>query len=710
MGFLGMFFQGGIFGFILFGIALYAFLSWSDYSVSQPKLDSMSDPGLGGGPWQMPTTSQMAVPIVFGTVRIPMPLVHYRLEGDQYRDMWLVACAGEQWSTLHEQYQTQLGTVWLNDYLLSQLPEYTTNTSEFDREHIWGQFYESGRGVTLLWTSTGKHVFVKHVPPGERRESYAMQCNVAGGVTCKVRMIHQFEPGGVTNTYHVKVVYISDVPQAEHTVFNGSVFKHATQTVKAGKSSETIEVGGTKESIHEIVLPYEGSFVVSVDCISSTNGGKLYLDSVELTDNQLRSETINTFGTSLFLMRVTDHVGDLARPIITGVVTGGPSNPAMALWWVLTDTELGLGMPEEALDFVSFSEAADKCDQYNYTFNRGYCNFTDFEEVIRDICAAGRLYLTEYNGKISCIFDEEVPAENVRVVDIDNCATKVEYGDASVQRIPNRFNIKYVDAKMDYAVQDLVLDDVILQDATRSIREQTIGLYGVTDQEKAWELGWYHAKWSQASKWLEFEMTPRLWDLIPTSVIKTTSTNDAYLDGKEWMVVGIEEAEPGKYKAKCIIYPREAYTPATYTASWPSVQIEDPWQPLEGSPNISPAVDITDPPEEFEHTADGKAIVNLSFTGFDSETQYVVIYRSYDGENYHQLTSINAKGKTTVTYEYIEDEAWTFIWYKFVAVKSWDDTAVDLGAVGRRQLYIPGVEENVPGYGLGHYGYQPFGY
>ena len=53
--------------------------------------------------------------------------------------------------------------------------------------------------------------------------------------------------------------------------------------------------------------------------------------------------------------------------------------------------------------------------------------------------AAGRLLLGEYGGKISCIFDEVIPAENVRVVDVETMCDNINYGDTNLQSIPNRF-------------------------------------------------------------------------------------------------------------------------------------------------------------------------------------------------------------------------------------------------------------------------------
>lgn len=711
----GMF--SGLLGWLFFGAALYAWLTYKDPSVSQPKTDAMSDPGLGGGPWAHPTSSQTPVPLVFGTVRTPMPLVHYRLEGDQYRDMWLVCAVCEQWSTLLDGYVTALGTIWLNDIPFANFPRYTTDSNVYDRDHDWARFFESGRGVQIYWSSAGKHVFVKPVDVGSTAESYALQCSrddVGGnGVTLEIRCIHQFEAGGTTQSWKETVFYTSDVSGSpEIVVFENSQYFHLTQEVETGKGTDTVEVGGTLETVHSVTLPYKGTFKVIVELVSSTAEGKLYLDSVELIDSVLESETVDSYGTSSVVIRVQDGDGSLVRPQITGQVTGGPSNPAEALYWLLTNKEVSLGIETLYIDDVSFTEAAAKCDEYGYRFDRAYCATGSYETAIKDMLAAGRLLLGEYGGKISCIFDEAVPAESVRVVDLDTMADGVNYGDTSLQNIPNRFSIKYLDDMVEDTVQDLLLEDIDLQARSGVVNEKVIELYGVKSQAKAWELGWYHALWSQASKWLEFDMKPMLWDLSPGSVIKTTSDDDPYLDGKEWMLVGFDESEPGRYRAKAIQYMRTAYTAPEYTADYPDVYLETPTPVLSPSQRIlgsggSLILESVIP----ESLPNGSVRNTITISGVSEDAQSVKLYRSYDRGNYSLATEAQARSyiwaQDHVIVSADENLPWTYVWYK--ASVTTNDGESPLSGAPMLQAYIVGSEDTLPGYGRGSYGWQPYG-
>lgn len=703
----------GLLGWLFFGAALYAWLTYKDPSTSTPKTDPMSDPGLGGGPWNHPTSSQTPVPLVFGTVRTPMPIIHYRLEGDQYRDMWLVTAVGEQWSTLLDGYITKLGTIWLNDVPLASFPRYTTDSNIYDRDHDWARFFESGRGVNIYWSSAGKHVFIKPVDVGGDAESYALQCtrnNVGGnGVVAKIRCIHQFEAGGTTQSWREKIFYTSEVAGSpEVLVFSGTQFFHLTQHVESGKSSEDVEVGGTLETVHSVVLPYKGTFKVIVELISSTADGKLYFDSVELEDSVLQSETINSYGTAMVLIRVQDGDGSLTRPQVHGAVTGGPSNPAEALYWLLTNMEVSLGIEGLYIDDVSFTEAASKCDEYGYRFDRAYCATGSYETAIKDMLAAGRLLLGEYGGKISCIFDEAVPAESVRVVDLDTMADNTNYGDTSLQNIPNRFSIKYLDDMVDDTVQDLLLEDIELQNKAGVVNEKVIELYGVKSQSKAWELGWYHALWSQASKWLEFDMKPLLWDLSPGSVIKTTSADDPYLDGREWMLVGADESEPGRYRAKAIQYMRAAYIAPDYTADYPDVYLETPTPvstPIAQIHATGGTVSVSS--VATQQLPSGVARQTVTLSGIPAEAETVKVYRSYNGRSYSLLSEIQPEGQASQTLNYNETETWSYAWYKTSITRNGQETP--LTGAPTKQVYVVGSESTLPGYGRGGYGWQPYG-
>lgn len=703
----------GVLGWLFFGAAIYAWLTFDNtYNVTNSPQSSFSDPGVGSGPWAHPTSSQTPIPLVFGTTRSSMPIIHYRLEGSKYQDMWLVCAVGEDWSTLEQGYATAVGDVWLNDTKLSKFSRFTIDPNLFDKEHDWCNLFPNGRGASIHWSSAGKHTFQTQAKVDAPIESYNLQVShdVAGAsiVQCTVRLIHQFIEGGTTQAFKVSAVYSSPVSGSPTIIlFNSSVTKTATQTVQQGKETETVNVAGTGESTYTANLPYRGTFKIKVELFSSSNGGKLYLDSIELTDSILQSEPVDSYGTSLLLIHVRDVDGTMSKPNVSGMVTGGPSNPAEALLWLLQNKEVSLGIKADYIDEISFMESASKCDESGYSFNRAYCSTSSFEGVIADMTRAGRLLLGEYGGKLACIYDEEIPAVNTRTVDMMTMADNTNYGDCGLQNIPNRFLLKYVDQFMESTAQDIVLEDASLQQKAGVINEKSIDLYGVTTQSKTWELGWYHAKWAQASKWLEFDMKPILWDLSPATVITTVSTEDPYLHGKEWMLVGFDETEPNKYRAKAIEYKRDAYTAHNFVEEIPDVYIEEYVPSAQSEAPSVPSGTVVISLDKVEHTTDGVARVFLILSGIPSDGASIKLYRSYDGHTFGLLAQATITGPS-LSYNYPEVQQWTFVWWKSTVVSSKGETSLD--GAPMTQAYIVGLEEAVPGYGLGEYGRQPYGY
>ena len=65
---VGALFGGSVFGWLIAGAALYYAFSSSGMSMTQPKFDAFSDPGVGAGHWQASTTSQTVIPRIHRTV------------------------------------------------------------------------------------------------------------------------------------------------------------------------------------------------------------------------------------------------------------------------------------------------------------------------------------------------------------------------------------------------------------------------------------------------------------------------------------------------------------------------------------------------------------------------------------------------------------------------------------------------------------------
>lgn len=783
-----------LFGWVMAGVAFAYLKSMSGYSVTQTKMDQFSDPGIGIGPWTSQTNSQMCVPLVFGKSRYPLPILHYRLDGDQFRNMWLVLAVGEDWKTLSGgEYENIIHQIWVNDYKIEEMPEYTTNEEEKDANHSWYRLYPDGRGISFPWNVSGKHVFGLKADPVA--ESYSMICTHDategnGPVSITIRVMHEWPEGGAHQRWRVRVQYLDEVPGASDYDFGWqSQYFYATQTVEAGKDSHTQKIPGTKATTYTYELPYKGKFKVvlergdyqvlrlklstveilrlmreqgtdtetmasilglslfsfasflrnKTDTITEEKAqqladalgltfdevaeyvtlpmeGGLYLDSVSIDDPGGVIETCGFNGTSCLLVRIIDNTGELARPTVSALVEGGPHNPAEALKWLLTNEEIGRGVPEEHLDLGAFATAAEKADAYGYEYNRAICQQYSFEQIQDEMCACGRLLLTEWNGLYTPIFDEEVPVDDVTVIDFDTqiVAGSLSYTQRAIKEIPNSFTIKYVDSGIDYTVQDLVTDDAELQARTKAINKQTINLLGTTNQAHAWELGWYRLQFLKADMSLSFKPMPVLWGyLYPGLVFRASSTTDPYIDGTEWMVLGIEEDNPWDYTVKAVKYPRDAYRPPALQEWTPDVWIPGASLATASSGTSTPSL-MTVTHSVLEYSDPKYVKVCFTFSNVPGEARHIRIYQSYTGylvgsmdanTGYRAVMTVDA-GVGSVTL--IEPVRYAPTYYRFTTIDA-EGKEASLEAAPGATVYQFVTLDNLPGYGRGEYGRSFYG-
>jgi hypothetical protein len=778
-----------LYGWIIGGVAIASFLMNSGFSMTQPKFDQFSDPGVGVGPWTSPTTSQTAVPLLFGKVRYPLPLLHYRLDGDQFRNMWLIFAVGEDWRTLSGgEYENIIHNLWINDYEIKEMEEYTEDPDLFDSEHSWYKFFPSGVGISFDWNVSGKHVFTKPAEPGGVAETYALLCthdaNQGNGpVHLTVRTIHEWPEGGARQSWRIRVSYLEEVDgEGEYSSDLNKHFFDATQTVEAGKDSETYHVPGTEARTFEMDLPYRGKFKVVLENESgqidttdplygtdppvkpdkddyprelvyddSDHGyhyeidpsyytdlavwreeyaaweeantpleeealGTMYLDSVVINDpgGALESHSFN--GTSCLLVRIIDNTGELARPTVTGLVEGGPSNPAEALEWILGNDEIGMALPDEHIDRGAMSDVKDAMEAYGYTYNRAICERSTYESVIQDICSCGRIILAEWNGMYTPFLDEEVPEAEIQEINLDDQAVKdsLSYSQKSLQKIPNSFNIKYVDADIEYTLQDILTDDTELQDIVGAVNKQEIPLLGVTTMQRAWELGWYQIKYAQSDMTMSFQAMPSIWGMIyPGFVFRARSARDPLIDNTDWLVVGVEESEPGTYSVQATQYVRSAYNPTTLNKWGPDV-----WIPggslgtTEDTPSESP-YGMTISHVVGEDSTPGNVRISFYLHNRPANARRVRIYRSYTGylegtasvSGYQHIGDFETGQNSHVV---VERTRYSAIHYRFPVVDS-KGRESPLESAPIAVVYPFTSLDDLPGFGIGDYGVTYYG-
>jgi len=628
--------------------------------------------------------------------------------------MWLVLAVGEDWRTLSGgEYENIVHDIWINDYKITDMENYTENESLKDENHSWYRFYPGGTGINFPWSVSGKHVFTQKADP--IAESYSLICTRDanqgdGPVTVTVRTIHEWPEAGANQQWRVKVIYQEEVPeQSEFDSGWQSHYFYATQTVKAGKSSTTQRVPGTEERIYSWDLPYRGKFKVQVEIDPSSQGG-VYLDSVEVNDPGGFQETCNFNGTSCLLIRIIDNTGELARPTVSVLAEGGPNNPADALKWLLTNEELGRGVPEEHIDKGAFADVAEAMDAYGYTYNRAICQQSAYEMIQQEMCTCGRILLAEWNGMHTPFVDEEFPSDQVPEINLDDQAVagSLSYSQKALKDVPNSFEIKYVDSDIDYTLQDLLTDDAALQARVRTVNKQTISVLGTTRQNKAWELGWYQIQYLKSDMTLSFEPLPILWGtLYPGYVFKAVSSQDPLVNGTEWLVVGIDETEPGRYVVKATQYRREAYHAPALTEWVPDVWIPGGVLGVSEGPTESTAGMYVMHTVE-EHSSTEYVRVHFSFHNVPTGAKRIRIYRSYTGyldggvvtTGYERVSDVMLPETTAIL---IEPVRYSAVYFRFPVVDDKGEQS-PLESSPRATVYPFLTLDGLPGYGYTEYG------
>jgi hypothetical protein len=510
-------------------------------------------------------------------------------------------------------------------------------------------------------------------------------------------------------------------PQINRVIANwymGEYFNNVqTQTNYADPGSKSPDpytayysYSGSEDRAWDCQVPWGwvGDLQVVATLHTLTNEGRFTMDSVVVSNGTWQYETVNTYGTSLLLVRIHDTDRTLSRPMAQVMVSGGPANPAMALYWLLKNKELGLGVSDDYIDELSFMEAAAKLDQVGYRFDRAYCSDSLIQQVITDICMAGRLVYCEIAGRHAIYFDEETPVEYVRVVDLENYASNIQFGEKSLFDTPNRFVIKYVDIHNDYTLQDMIYDDVNLQQEIGCVNEFTINLAGTANADHAWQLGWYYAMYANHTKTLSFTLKPILWDLTPGTIFRSTSQFNPYLNNREWVVQSIEESELYTYVVSCIEYPRTAYhVSSTYVPDDPYVVNDPPPPPTDpGAITATAYIHFTDfvTPTLVDNY---HVRVNLTIEYVSDEVKQLKLYKKADADTSFTLLTTFPQGTTEFKYTYVEDNIWQTVEWRATGIDS-EGTESPLDLATRFQYYLAGNPEAPLGWGEGLYGLIPY--
>lgn len=307
------------------------------------------------------------------------------------------------------------------------------------------------------------------------------------------------------------------------------------------------------------------------------------------TSDQQPSVWVHTGEAWKYTAYVAVHVRDAASvggriPTVTSVVDGlrvPVWDPALNQWivehtrnpvWCLLDflrnTRYGVGVPDERIDFESFKEEAEYCEELvddgqggqEARFRLDYV--IDAErpalDIIDDILATFRGFLVYSDGKIRLRIEKsEPPVYSFGMHNI--VADSFVFSKAARRDIPNQIRVEWIDPDSDYERVEAVYDNESDQDERGEVVSRTISLLGISRPGQAGRMArFYHDKAYWCSTACEFRVGIDALHVEVGDVVLVSHDVPGWVD-KPFRVVQIEEAENDEMKLTCIEYRSDIY-------------------------------------------------------------------------------------------------------------------------------------------------------
>jgi len=196
---------------------------------------------------------------------------------------------------------------------------------------------------------------------------------------------------------------------------------------------------------------------------------------------------------------------------------GDMGNPAWAAWDLLTNVKYGAGLAFSKIDFQSFVDWADFCDEIVYNglsgggerrarFNGIFDFNTNVWEALEKLATVGRAGIVIRGTKYSVVVDKpETPVQLFSMGNIIEKSFKTAY--VGSEDLATEIEIQYTNANNDYTKDQLSVVAPDYYDNTVTTKKSTISLLGVTNPSAAYRAGKYFLHCNkQLRRSVEFEV------------------------------------------------------------------------------------------------------------------------------------------------------------------------------------------------------------
>jgi len=668
------------------------------------------DPGLQFTAQYNTRTSQVPIPLIFGTVRMTGNILYENIGGAS--NDFLFTCIGIGESAL----VASIGNVYIDDVLWEDLP-YAT----FKEEGMFGLksslTKKTAGGVHQFFLSSeGEHglgfMSENIIQDGEEIEehiSYPMtlygdDCSATIKVTLYkgYEVIHFSYDLWCKKTEESEWFCFGSFNGAEATWnYNGDEVPHLWQYEYP---TGALTPGEWQFKLTVRYLHWHSHVEQKDDTGEDTWSFSSWIrfDSVVLYDSGA-SDSLSFPQTAYLAIAIRRDDAMPASAVIQADVTGTYSNPAECIYQLLTNAYWGHGIPTDYICTTCYNAAVAFCDTWSYTFNRCVGGKMSLRDLLNEMLMAGRLMILDYDGQIHIVPDDD--SASVKTI-TDDSIVDLQYSRQSLMNSPTRIVGKFNDASEDYTVQDVIVDDQARQDIRGYVKEMTIDLTGVTDRQTAQQLAIF-TMWKLSNDELVMLKTSiNNSDLKPGDVFKLTSLDAGWVE-KPMRVIAIDEDEDMDVTLTCQPHYPDMYNTlpkTTYTGD----QILDVFNPVSpvfptALPNASNIV-ISD--EIYNVGENITADLVITFTKPVAMCDYVEIWLSRGTYGVNMPNEYKKIGESDGEFIYTVEEFFVQHIFRLVTVyKGQRNEVLHSAAI----LAYPEPMTAV-GYGAGNYGIVWYGY
>lgn len=532
------------------------------------KLNSTSslspiDVGIGFSPFPTYPSNETPVPILFGRAKVNCPVVHKRAYGSNYDRAHFIAVISEVGTTP--------GNVTLDDTNITDFPNYYLNTGGVQNEEsTWYNVYPQGGEATMILNNSGQFGVGLSTNQVEVL-SIDFPIVFYGGGYVTVEMGHSWGSSGSSQSWYWEFV---NVDEPSERVIGATMSGSYNSEVDTGKLGGDEPVAGSTISTQAIQSPKfrPGSrWLANIHILTitgNTDGATIGCRIMTVVDNAvLETVRINAAFVHVHIRKQENLASDNPNIAVEGsvaTISGTGGNPADALFSFLTDPVRGLGLPSSRIDYTSVLDMVYWCESQGLQFNRAYGQFYDYDTVVKEMTAAGRIMLLNEDGFLTMRPDK--PELTSYIVD----ETEIVPGSISISMksaiTPNRVEVQYVEPYYGYTTQRLPIEG-IEQAGQFGLQTTTLDLAGVTDQRQAFQIGYITLQQLlqcpfQASMNVGINTIRRI---RVGQVIEVDSTTNTVLNNLKWRIFSIQETEPHVYAVNMVQYKDEVYDVPEFT-------------------------------------------------------------------------------------------------------------------------------------------------